>query len=258
MIGKYFYSVRRRIREFFLLEEARLRYEALTDSRRRDLRFYHHAGIGRLRSARDVRGLNQLIPSLVLYRQAGLFFALAFLLSKNENPDTGRLTPDTIVDLLDSSLATHPLLALLVAAGIRGFSPRNIALHKAVTSSSRAYDTVPEGALNGERKWQFDFHSGLEDWPWLAIDLGRRYSITRIRVYGRSDTAFDQSIPLALEVSDDGVSYRRIAHRSEPFSDFDPWIVKPAAVVTRFLRLRTLRRSVLVLNEVEVNGQPVR
>ena len=112
MIGKYFYSVRRRIREFFLLEEARLRYEALTDSRRRDLRFYHHAGIGRLRSARDVRGLNQLIPSLVLYRQAGLFFALAFLLSKNENPDTGRLTPDTIVDLLDSSLATHPIGAL--------------------------------------------------------------------------------------------------------------------------------------------------
>jgi hypothetical protein len=94
----------------------------------------------------------------------------------------------------------------------------------------------------------------LEDSPWLSIDLGRAFAITRVKVFGRGDGYYDQSIPLALEVSDDGTTYQQIALRNDPFSEYDPWVVRPSALVTRYLRLRTMRHSYLVLGEVEVNG----
>jgi hypothetical protein len=143
----------------------------------------------------------------------------------------------------------------LVFLTIWAFSPANIALRKPATSSSKAYGTSAQGAVDGMRG-QYDFHSETEDAPWLAIDLGSKYAIKRIKVYGRSDGFNDQSIPLALEVSDDGTTFREIAQRTEAFSDFNPWVFKARSLVTRFIRLRTKKHSVLVFNEVEVNGKP--
>ena len=92
----------------------------------------------------------------------------------------------------------------------------------------------------------------------MAIDLGRNVAITRVKVYGRGDCCFDQSIPLAVETSMDGVTYTKIGERTEQFSQFSPWVVKPTSVVARYVRLRTLRNSVLVMSEVEVYGDPVK
>jgi hypothetical protein len=114
--------------------------------------------------------------------------------------------------------------------------------------------TTGAGVVDGVKNGKFGFHSDLDDSPWVSIDLGRTFAISKVEVFGRGDGPFDQSVPLALEVSDDGTSYQQIALRGEAFSEYDPWIVRPIAVVTRHVRLRTLRRAVLVLSEVEIYG----
>ena len=150
-------------------------------------------------------------------------------------------------------------LILVVVLGwiaVRLTRPKDLALNRPVRASSHAYSTTPEGAVDGIRYGaQLGFHSDEQDEPWLSIDLGREVALTRVAAYGRVDCCYDQSIPLAFEVSDDGVKYRRIAKRETIFSQADPWIIEPERESARFVRFRTLRHSYLVLSEVEVYGR---
>jgi hypothetical protein len=145
-------------------------------------------------------------------------------------------------------------MALLVWLVLRVTAPKNLARDKPAVASSYMFNTVAAGAVDGSKNGTYGYHSLIEDSPWLTIDLGRPHLIDRIKVFGRGDGYYDQSIPLALEVSDDGTTFQQIALRSDPFSEYDPWVVKPGAIVTRHLRLKTMRRSYLVIGEVEVNG----
>jgi hypothetical protein len=148
------------------------------------------------------------------------------------------------------------LLAILGWIAARLARPHDLALHRPVQASSEAFSTTPEGAVDGIRYGsQLGFHSAEQDQPWLSIDLGREVAIARVAAYGRSDCCFDQSIPLALEASDDGTTYRQVARREEPFSQPDPWIIEARDLKARFVRFRTLRHSFLVLSEVEVYGR---
>lgn len=151
--------------------------------------------------------------------------------------------------------AVTSAVVLLVSIAVWVSAPSNVALHKATRSSAPAYNTAPEGAVDGEKNGSFGFHSVEEESPWLTINLGRPHTIARVKVFGRGDGYNDQSIPLALEVSDDGASFRKLAERTEPFSEAEPWVVEVTSVVARFVRLRTERHSVLVLSEVEVYGR---
>jgi F5/8 type C domain len=148
------------------------------------------------------------------------------------------------------------ILGALVWLAMRLFSPPNLALNKAVRGSSSDWGTAPAGAADGLKNGRFGFHSREEQSPWWSVDLGRAYHVRTVKVFGRGDCCYEQSIPLALEVSDDGTTYRKIAERTEPFSESDPWVMTaPDSLVTRFIRLRTERPSVLVLSEVEVYGE---
>jgi hypothetical protein len=149
-------------------------------------------------------------------------------------------------------------VALLVMLLLRITAPKNIALGKPATASSYMFSTIAAAAVDGAKNGTFGFHSELEESPWWSVDLGRPFAVTKVQVFGRGDGHNDQSVPLALEVSDDGTAYQQIALRNEAFSEFDPWIVQPPALVTRYLRLQTMRRSYLVLGEVEVHGSPTK
>lgn len=157
--------------------------------------------------------------------------------------------------------ATRNAAVAVIVLGITALAwwlvtrPVDLALNREARASSQAYATTPAGAVDGIRHGQLGFHSDLQDQPWLSIDLGSDYSIDRVQVYGRGDCCFDQSVPLAFEVSDDGLAYRRVDARDDPFSQEEPWIIKLKGVAGRFVRLRTLRRSVLVVSEVEVYGR---
>jgi hypothetical protein len=154
------------------------------------------------------------------------------------------------------SLVGAVAAALLMYAVVLLASPEDLALRRTATSSSKEWETEPSGAVDGVKNGRFGFHSAEEDQPWLAIDLGGPCSIRKVKVYGRGDCCHDQSIPLALEISDDGHTYRKIGERSEAFSEKEPWTVEPRPPLqARFVRLRTERRSFLVLSEVEAFGE---
>jgi hypothetical protein len=148
------------------------------------------------------------------------------------------------------------LLVFIVTAVVWLRRPRNLALGRPVASSSVAFGTTPEGAVDGVRYGWLGFHSGGEESEWWSVDLGRAYALDRVEAYGRADCCFDQSVPLGFEVSLDGETYRSAAERSEEFSQFDPWVIPGDNLVARFIRFRTLRKTFLVLGEVEVYGRP--
>jgi hypothetical protein len=317
------------VREFFLLEQAEKKSESLTASQREALRTYHEAASGRIGVARDLRGPIQTPAALVLYQQGTLFYALAYLVSKNGPLDPASISAEEAFRKLEGALASDgvtppkeferarpilvtsdPLaldrmtadeagvrveeidavarwlgrlldprspreikaarvirvlvsaaaaLALLFYLGTRIFSRKNLALDKPAVASSYMFSTGASGAVDGSRSGQYGYHSQLEDSPWLSIDLATPFELTEIKVFGRTDGYYDQSVPLALEASDDGANYQQVAARAETFSDYDPWVIKPAPpLVTRYLRLRTMRRSYLVLGEVEVYGNAIK
>jgi hypothetical protein len=149
--------------------------------------------------------------------------------------------------------ATLGAATLTVWLAIRVFTPPNLALNKLARSSSTDFGTAPVGAVDGEKNGRFGLHTHEEDRPWLIIDLGRSYRIGTVKVFGRGDCCYEQSIPLALEISDDGLSFRKLAERLEPFSESDPWVLVPGSPpAARFVRLQTQRHSELVVSEVEV------
>jgi hypothetical protein len=313
------------VREFFLLERAEKKSEALTASQREATCTYHEAAGRRVGVARDLRGPVQTPAALLLYRQGTLFYVLAYLVSKDASLDPASLTAEEAFRKLDEAVVTDGLtppkqferaralliasdplaldrmnadeagqrieeleavarwvahlldprspreiktarvirvlvgataaIALIVNLGMRLFSAKNLALDKTAVGSSYMFSTGASGAVDGSRGGPYGFHSQLEESPWLSIDLGKAFAITEIKVFGRTDGYYDQSVPLALEVSDDATNYHQVATRAETFSDYDPWVFKPAPpFVTRYLRLRTMRRSYLVLGEVEVYG----
>src|SRR5579863_827595 len=153
-------------------------------------------------------------------------------------PATGGVAPWP-AEWRAAALGAGALVVSLVAwAG----APANLARGRPARASSTSFDTVAGGVVDGEREGRFGYHSREENSPWLEIDLERPTAIGTVKVFGRGDCCFDQSTPLALELSDDGVAYRRVAERKEPFSGQDPWVA-PIAAKARFVRLRTERRS---------------
>jgi hypothetical protein len=151
-------------------------------------------------------------------------------------------------------LAAGALLLGALVAWLCWPSP-NLARGAQVSASSTDFDTVATAAVDGFRYGQLGFHSRVQRSPWLALDLGGPRVITRVQAYGRGDCCFDQSLPLALEASDDGVEYRALSTRRKPFTQYEPWIFRPRErLVARFVRLRSKGKMPLVLSEVEVYG----
>jgi hypothetical protein len=147
-------------------------------------------------------------------------------------------------------------LAFLVVAARAPHRPQNLARGKTATSSSQGFGTRPSGVIDGFRYGQLGFHSTEEHGAWLMIDLGANYELSQIVAFGRADCCFSQSVPLELELSKDGKAFRRIATRTTPFSQFEPWTAElQAGDVFRFVRFKTRKRAFLVLSEVEVYGR---
>ncbi|MEO6602425.1 MAG: discoidin domain-containing protein [Polyangiaceae bacterium] len=149
-------------------------------------------------------------------------------------------------------IALAVFAVVLAAITAWAFPPVDLALNKPVRASSHAYDTLPEGAVDGIRYGQLGFHSGNDATPWLIVDLGRVTTFREVKVVGRAECCYDQAIPLAVEVSQDGQAFSEIARRTEPFTQYEPWVVHPGPTQARYIRLRTLRHSYLVLSELEV------
>jgi len=88
-----------------------------------------------------------------------------------------------------------------------------------------------------------------EDKPWWRLDLGRSYRVSRVEVVNRTDCCPERAHPLTLELSADARNWREVARRTEAFRT---WKATFPATETRYLRLRSLRKTLLHFKDVRV------
>src|SRR5690606_12927751 len=116
------------------------------------------------------------------------------------------------------------LLPWLAAAVVFSFDWSSVGkIPATVHASPPGYGTVAEGAVDGIRYAQLGYHSEHQRGPaHLTLDLGALRYVDRIRVFGRGECCFSQSIPIRLAVSRDGSHFERVASLKNSFSHYKP------------------------------------
>jgi hypothetical protein len=154
--------------------------------------------------------------------------------------------------------------ALVLVAGYTAFAcihavvaPKNLALGKPVHASSIRGGRSPDGheIVDGEIGTSYGLATNTEDSPNVVIDLAGLFRIESVKVYNRVDEAFDDCLPLVVELSIDGVKYTELARRDQHFGTDPPWSAPGNRQLARYVRLRVARKSYLALSEVEVYGK---
>lgn len=152
------------------------------------------------------------------------------------------------------------LIVLVLALGwvvYRAVSPVNIALHKPVSVSGRfSLSTAPvdgSGVVNGEIEPAYGIHTSLGS-GWVMVDLQKAYRLSRVKIYNRADTLFDEGLPMTLEVSKDGVHFDLVDRRTTTFSASSPWVfaASSATPLARFVRVAS--KNFVALTEIEAFG----
>jgi hypothetical protein len=157
-------------------------------------------------------------------------------------------------------------LAAIVLAWLGSWRPGNLARRASVTMSSNC-GTVPVYSLgpveparlvDGKKDRNYDACTTGEREPWVLIDLGKRATIDRIVVSGRADCCWGWgTLPLLLELSEDGREYETVRRRMVPFTRDEPWRVSIPHKTARYVRLRVepgADVAEIVLSEVEIYG----
>jgi hypothetical protein len=132
----------------------------------------------------------------------------------------------------------------------RVMSDKNLALGKTVTvvTQSKTVRADPRNVVDGDRD-NLGFHSEDAVDQTVTIDLGGARPLHRVDVYNRADCCQERAIPLVLQLSDDGQTYRDVARRTE---QFDVWRANVRPTSARYVRLLHPSRGILHLSEIEV------
>jgi hypothetical protein len=145
---------------------------------------------------------------------------------------------------------------VLVALAVLGsylFAPKNIARGVPVQVSSRYPGSAdPAGVTNGDLEVTFGAHTSVESSPWIAIDLGSVRVVRQVRVTGRGDGLEQESVPLVLEISEDGIAYVEVERRTVPISRSVSWTSTFGRRNARFVRVRRPSHGYVALTEIEV------
>jgi hypothetical protein len=149
-------------------------------------------------------------------------------------------------------------LALIVAsawllAEIIIHRPRmNRARHTSVVSSSRRPGAGPPTDLtNGTVEPALAFATKDEPDAWVNIDLVRTAPASEVKLWNSNDHT-DDSLPIRVETSVDGVTWEAGGLQSTHFTPSDPAVVGFPKRMTRFVRIHAKPGGALYLNEVEV------
>jgi len=141
-------------------------------------------------------------------------------------------------------------LGVVVALGTRKpLYGDNLALRHPVTTSSvdpehPGVKGVVDGVLTG-----IGMHTRQERDAWVVIDLGSVQQISRVHVYNSDHCCQERASPLALEVSEDGTQYRKVASRHGKFREWEATFEPTRA---RWVKVRLLSNNYLHLSEIEV------
>ncbi len=126
---------------------------------------------------------------------------------------------------------------------------RDLAEGKPWTTSSMIADCKPSLHECGGVVSEIFFHTNTEDSPWIRYDLGASTQVSEVFVRNRSDFGLDRAVPLVVELSDDGESFREVARRKDVF---DEWTAQFKGQRARYVRLLVPRRTALHLEKVEI------
>jgi hypothetical protein len=145
-------------------------------------------------------------------------------------------------------------LAALAVLGVRAvgklLEPVDLAAGKPFTQSSKLADCHPEQNECAGVPTKVFFHTLEEANPWFQVDLGAPTGFSRMTIVNRSDMGEGRAVPLVVEASDDGATWRQLARRDEVFSTWKPQLGPQRA---RFVRLRVDRQSWLHLEAVKIH-----
>jgi hypothetical protein len=126
----------------------------------------------------------------------------------------------------------------------------NLALNRPVITSTQIagigsdHRMLVDGDLTN-----IGFHTDSAPGQFVVIDLGAVKKFDKVVVYNRADCCKERAVPVRLEVSDDGVSYKKLEDRTEVF---DVWTAKMLRARGRYVRLRLLQVNPFHLSEVQV------
>lgn len=146
--------------------------------------------------------------------------------------------------------------ALLSAFAWKALAPTNLALDKPVSVSSHHPQSKapPNGLTDGSTSGPYGVHTRAENEAWVMVDLQGVYRIDRIKIFNRNDGYFDEGLPFALELSENGTDFIEVEQRTKPFSRWRPWIHEGDGKAARYVRVRKVGRGYVALGELEVYG----
>jgi hypothetical protein len=153
-------------------------------------------------------------------------------------------------------IARRLALACLVLLGLgfglaRALHRPNLALHKPVIvdRSDPQYAVDPAQVVDGDRT-NLGFHTVAGGEKSVLIDLLAPHRIRRVDVYNRMDCCQERVVPLSIEVSNDGKTFRQVAARSRRFA---LWKASFPPVEARWVRLTQNGDQPFHLSEIEVH-----
>jgi hypothetical protein len=147
-------------------------------------------------------------------------------------------------------------LALLVGAGAGLMRTTNVALHKAIqTSGLSAEAPQPTGGLTDGVTTSppaFGVHTTVGSPPWVQVDLGKVYKVSKVKVYNRGDGWFNDGLPMTVQLSTDGTWFVDVETRRASFTQAAPWLVNARREPARYVRVRGTAGKYIALSELEV------
>jgi len=135
------------------------------------------------------------------------------------------------------------------ASGAVAFVSSGLALGKKWKASSQMEIWPDSGKMTDDPGNRVFFHTKEEDSPWLEIDLETPTPVSSVEVVNRRDCCRDRGVPLVVELSTDGKTWKEVDRRTEPFME---WKATFSTQEARYVRLRSARRTYLHLERVGV------
>jgi hypothetical protein len=142
----------------------------------------------------------------------------------------------------------------ILVLGVSALMPekRNLAAGKPWTTSSKLYDCHPQKNECGGVETKMFFCTREEQSPWFQYDLVSKTRFSSMTIVNRQDGGvLGRALPLIIEVSNDGKTFREVIRRNEEFTTWKP---KFSAQEARYVRLRVAKKSFLHLEAVRIHS----
>jgi hypothetical protein len=205
-----------------------------------------------LAEAADPLLVDALPPAVARERLDRVDKALLLLLAGVEPRTTKELRRSRVLRIAALALVFVGVLVGLVAWIV---APANVALGKPTMASSYwAGSPTADALVNGSEDSPWGAATGTTEDPWFRIDLLAPHRIDRIVIVNRQDAYASSTTPIALELSEDGVSFQEVRRFTGPGESGQRFVYRGDGKNWRFVRVRHIGRRAFALSEIEVYG----